>query len=270
MAEIYVPRGPAREYSPLAMNYFNGCDLGCNTCYVPVMKKMWGAKNYIHSNVSMKNEKVLLKEIEESCKKHKNSKQQVFLSFLTDAYTHFNDKTKTTRKVLELLLHYNIPVSILSKAGNRILQDLDIFKQFGDNIQIGGSLTFINPGDSFKWERGAAFPDERFEALKTLHDAGIRTWASMEPVYDADQSLAIMETTYPYVDAYKIGKLNYYPKLEVKVNWKKFLTNSVTVMRKYDKAFYIKKDLRRYKDPDLTLYPHEIDMDFLAIKNSKP
>lgn len=52
-----------------------------------------------------------------------------------------------------MLLEHNIPVSILSKGGKNLLQDLDVFKMFGDNIQIGGSLTFTNNEDSLKWEK---------------------------------------------------------------------------------------------------------------------
>jgi len=32
---IYKPKGRAREYSPLALNIYSGCDHGCRYCYVP-------------------------------------------------------------------------------------------------------------------------------------------------------------------------------------------------------------------------------------------
>ena len=266
MAAIYEPTGAAREYSPLAMNYIKGCDHGCVYCYVPKLMKRFNA-GYVHSNVYIKEEKALMKEIEASCRKYRNSEKQVFLSFLTDPYSSFNKETKLTRRVLELLLKYEIPVSILSKGGLRILDDIDIILQFGLNIQVGASLTFTSIEDSMKWEKGAALPAERFEALQILHGHGIRTWASMEPVIFPDQSLEIMEITHEYIDAYKIGKLNHFPKHEVKFDWPKFLTDSVAIMRKYDKQFYIKKDLLEYKPADLYLHPHETDMDHLAIPN---
>ncbi|TXJ23511.1 MAG: radical SAM protein [Chitinophagaceae bacterium] len=269
IGKIYAPSGPAREYSPLALNHIIGCDHGCKYCYVPILEKKYGDKNYIHADVYIKDEKTLLNGIEESCKKYKNSEKQVFISFWTDPYTHFNKKKKITRKVLELLLKYNIPVSLLSKGGLLILDDLDVIKQFGNNIQVGASLTFTNIKDSFKWEPKAAIPEERFEVLQILHDSGVRTWASMEPVIYPEQSLEIMEITHPYIDAYKIGKLNHFPNHEPKFDWPKFLTDAVSIMRKHDKQFYIKKDLRRHKPASLILNPNEIDMDFLAIKNCR-
>jgi hypothetical protein len=42
--------------------------------------------------------------------------------------------------------------------------------------------------------------------------------------------------------------------------------DSVTIMRKYNKQFYIKKDLLVYKPETLLLLPHETDMDHLALK----
>lgn len=266
MAAIYEPSGAAREYSPLAMNYIKGCDHGCVYCYVPKLMKRFD-KGYVHSNVYIKEEKTLLKEIEASCRKHANSPKQVFLSFLTDPYSSFNDETKLTRRVLELLLKYKIPVSLLSKGGLRMLADLDIIMDFGPNIQVGASLTFTNVNDALKWEKGAAIPEERFEALRLFHNNGIRTWASMEPVIFPDQSLEIMEITHSFIDAYKIGKLNHFPKHEVRFDWPQFIRDSVSIMRKHNKQFYIKKDLLEFKPDDVALQPYETDMDYLAIPN---
>lgn len=267
MAAIYEPSGAAREYSPLALNYIKGCDHGCVYCYVPKMMKRFNA-GYIHSEVYIKEEVGLIKELRASAKKFRNSNKQVFLSFLTDPYSHFNNDTKLTRKVLEILLEHQIPVSILSKGGYNVLQDMDVIKKFGDNIQVGGSLTFTDNEDSKKWEKNGSLPFQRFDSLSQLHDQGVQTWASMEPVIYPEQSLEIMEITKDYVDAYKIGKLNHFKKHEEKFDWTKFLSDAVGIMRKHNKRFYIKKDLLAYKAPDLYLSSDEIDMDYLALKNT--
>lgn len=265
MAAIYEPQGAAREYSPLALNYVRGCDHGCVYCYVPKMMKRFDA-GYVHSNVYMKEEETLKREILASCRKFRNSERQVFLSFTTDPYSHFNNETKFTRWVLEQLRAHNIPVSILSKGGKNILQDMDVIKSFGPSIQVGGSLTFTNDADSLKWEKNGALPRDRFDTLRILHEEGVRTWASMEPVIYPEQSLEIMEITAPYVDAYKIGKLNHFKKHEDKFDWPDFLTRAVGIMRKHSKPFYIKKDLLAFKPEGLYLTGDEVDMDFLALK----
>lgn len=266
MAAIYIPQGAAREYSPLAMNYITGCDHGCKFCYVPRMMKRFRS-DYIHSDVYIKEVTVLRKEILASARKHRNSPDQVFLSFLTDPYSHFNNDTKLTREVLLILLEHKIPVSILSKGGLNVLQDMDVFKRFGPNIQVGASLTFSKNEDQLNWQTNSSRPEEQWEALQILHANGIKTWASIEPVIIPEQSLELMDITHEYVDAFKIGKLNHLPKQEAKVDWSKFLVDSVRKMQIYEKAFYIKKDLLAFKPNDLYLSPEETDMDHLALKN---
>lgn len=267
MAAIYEPQGAAREYSPLALNYIKGCDHGCVYCYVPKMMKRFNA-GYVHSDVYIKEESELLKEVTRSARKHRDSDKQVFISFLTDPYSHFNNKTKLTRKVLLILLEHNIPVSILSKGGYNVLQDLDVIKRFGDNIQVGGSLTFVSDKDSLVWEKNSSMPGERFDALKQLRKSGVRTWASMEPVIIPEQSLEIMELTKDYVGSYKIGKLNHFPKHEAKFDWTDFLNKSISIMRKNNKPFYIKNDLAEFANEETFLTKEERDMDFLALTNS--
>ena len=166
-----------------------------------------------------------------------------------------------------MLLEYQIPVSILSKGGFNVLKDLGVIKKFGENIQVGGSLTFVDKDLSKKWEQNSSEPQERFETLKVLHSEGVRTWASMEPVIYPDQSLEIMEITKDYVDAYKIGKLNHFPKHEQKFDWTKFLNDSISIMRKNNKPFYIKNDLAAWANEETFLTKEERDMDFLAIPN---
>jgi predicted nucleotidyltransferase len=100
-----------------------------------------------------------------------------------------------------------------------------------------------------------------------MHDHGIKTWASIEPVIIPEQSLQILEMCSPYVDGFKIGKLNHFEKFTKDVNWAKFLEDAVAIMRKNKKLFYIKKDLLAFKPKHLKLEKHETEMDFMAIPN---
>jgi len=97
----------------------------------------------------------------------------------------------------------------------------------------------------------------------------VRTWARMEPVIYPDQSLEIMDIVHPWVDAFKIGKLNHFKKHQDKFDWEKFLVDAVSIMRKHGKPFYIKKDLLAFKPDGFHLEKHETDMDHLALKNCR-
>lgn len=72
---------------------------------------------------------------------------------------------------------------------------------------FGATLTFIDELKSLEVEPNAAKPQDRISTLKKLHEEGIKTWASIEPVIDPVQSLALIEATMPFVDQYKIGKM---------------------------------------------------------------
>lgn len=181
-----------------------------------------------------------------------------------------NKHSKTGMEMLDKSVKDNGIIEAITISADNVAISGNARKEtFGKNIQVGASLTFTSVTDAKKWEKNAAVPNDRFNSLKRLHDAGIRTWASMEPVIFPDQSLEIMEITKDYVDSYKIGKLNHFPKHEQKFNWTSFLNAAIKTMRKNNKLFYIKNDLAKWADEETVLTPNERDMDFLAIKNSR-
>jgi len=258
MTLIYEPKGKAREYSPLALNVYNGCDFGCNYCYTKIIKRSPLANCFAKERTSflIKLEKELSKNI---------YTEQILLSFMCDPYCTTDIELCKTRGALKLLNANDCLVAVLTKSGKNCLRDIDIFKQFGKKIKVGATLTFIDEIQSKKIEPNAAPPDDRIETLKQLHKKGIKTFVSIEPVIDPEQSLELMEKTLTFTDHYKIGKMNYYEKNFPMIDWAKFLKDAVKLMRKNKKKFYIKKDLAKF-DIDKKLKCCEIDHDALNIK----
>lgn len=260
MALIYEPAGKAREYSPLALNIYKGCDHGCSYCYVPNIFKRWG--NYDHTQVLEK--EGFLDELRKEAKKKRGLKDQVLLSFTGDPYCQADVEMKITRTVLEILLENEIPVAILTKGGSRCLRDIDLFNKFNGHIKIGATLTFDNQLQSLEKETGAATPEDRIQALRTLHENGIETWVSFEPVIIPAQTLNLMELT-SFIDHCKIGKLNHFGTYEKSIDWTRFLDDSVNLMRKTDQTFYIKDDLFKFKNGTV-LRDYEREPDYLNVK----
>lgn len=255
MKTIYEPKGKAREYSPLALNLYLRCNHGCKYCYAASIMR-----DRDFASIAAPRKGVidaLAKELAKDA-----PKEQVLLSFIGDVYAETVDDNKTTRAALELLMEHRVPVAILTKAGKRCLKDLDIFKDFGSHIQVGATLTFYDDDKSCEWEPNAALPIERLEMLKTLHDAGVPTFVSMEPVIDAEESLKLIRATLEddSVDIYKIGKLNNYRGLDKLVDWEDFLTRALEMIRPAKKRVYVKADLRRAA-PGVMLYGNEVLMD---------
>ena len=238
MRIIYEPKGAAREYGELAANIYKGCSHGCLYCYAPAATFKKRA-SFINSELRVNIINALRKEIPEYLGR------EIFLCFTCDLYQQLNDQFNVARIAIDIIGQAGAIPIILTKGGKRSENDFDLLKKY--NGKYGATLTFINDSDSKKWEPSAALPKERFAALKTAHAMGIKTWASLEPVIDPDQSLKIIDTTHGYVDFYKIGKWNH-DKRAKGINWKKFVEDIVCLLKSYDKEFYIKNDLKKEMD----------------------
>ena len=165
-----------------------------------------------------------------------------------------------------------MPVAVLSKGGKKMLRDLDLFKEFGDRITVGTTLTFLDEEKSKEWEPYASTPSERLETLKTLHDNGIKTFASFEPTIEPEESLKLIKKTLELdcVDHYKIGKINNYKSADKWQDWAKYLQDCLDLLRPTNKQVYYKFCLRKLA-PNIELTEAEKNPDeyIVKIKQSK-
>jgi DNA repair photolyase len=257
---IYEPTGRAREYSPLALNYFKGCDHGCLYCYVPNMLGRFNSK-YEHSEVFNPTD---FKKLEQSASKMRGCEKQILLSFTGDPYC--NSENGETKKVLEILNFYGHKVAILTKQPDKAMKDIETFKKFGSRFKIGSTLTFDNEHDSKIWEKGASDPAKRITALEQLANEGIKTWASFEPVIIPNQSLNLLSQVVKFIDHVKIGKINNYKGIDKQIDWAKFIFESVRILREsnMNDRFYVKKDLLIH-NTGVYLSGNETNEDFLNL-----
>ncbi len=262
MSIIYKPCGMAREYSPYALNIYIGCSHGCKYCYAPHTLQRRGEEYFIKPEPR----KDILKLLEKDLQKNVYT-EQVLLSFVGDVYCDNTDGSQTTREVLKLLNAYKVPVAVLSKGGKKMLRDLDIFKEFGDRISVGTTLTFLDEEKSKLLEPNAALPEERLETLKILHENGIKTFASFEPTIEPEESLKLIKRTLAdnSVDHYKIGKLNNFRREDKWQDWGKYLQDCVNLLRPTGKQVYYKFCLRKLA-PEVELTDEEINPDEYIVK----
>lgn len=229
MSLIYEPKGKAREYSPLALNvYTGGCEHACTYCYC--------------KGISAWTDYPRCRDLHGLEKDAAVANRQVLLSFMADPYAPIERRYRNTRHALEVLSAHQCSVAILTKGGTRCLDDLDLFYAWPeDRIKVGATLTFLSEAKSKEWEPGAALPGDRLSALEALRMGGVKTWASIEPVIDPAESIAIIEESLPFVDAYKVGKLNH---AKNNTDWRAFGEAAVSLIRAAGKDLYVKDDLR--------------------------
>lgn len=205
---IYNPSGKAREYSEWACNFYVGCSNDCTYCYCKkgVLGHAMGAntatlkkcfRNIGHAKDVF--EKEMLQNKDE-LRKH-----GLFLSFTTDPM--LSDTIELTVFAISCCLCANIPVKILTKRADWVdglIEYLNREFYFDlsclQNIAFGFTLTGHD-----ELETGASTNQERIEAMKKLHDAGFKTFASIEPIIDFESSKEMIRKTAGYCDLYKIG-----------------------------------------------------------------
>ena len=236
---IYAPNGQAGEYAPLACNPYRGCGHRCVYCYVPRITKQ--DRGEFDSGAFAR--LGFIDRLRGDAAKYQAAgiTGQVMLSFTSDPY-HAGD-TSVTRQALEILRDHGLAFSTLTKGGTRALRDLEMFRP--DRDAFASTLTSLDDSFSQKWESGAALPGDRLAALKRFHEAGIYTWASLEPTIDVESSLAVVSATHEFIDLYKVGRVNYL-SITKTTDWQDYTLRMIDLLNRLGKAHYIKKDLQPF------------------------
>lgn len=242
MNVVYEPKGRALEYSPLACNLYMGCPHACKYCFAPAcMRKkpeQW------HSCTTPRRNVVEL--FRRDAEKLRGDKRKILFSFLSDPYQPKEAELHLTRQVLEIVQFYRLKSQVLTKGLYEIIfPDLPLMKQAG--TELGITLCFVEDTLRKVWEPAAATVQERMAILKEAHSMGIYTWVSLEPVIDPEQALEVIRQMSPYVDFWKVGKLNHWKEEEDKVDWFTFKEEAETLLQHLGVNYYIKNDLRHWK-----------------------
>jgi DNA repair photolyase len=246
---IYEPSGKAREYSPLAANLYSGCNHGCLYCFAPgIARKSRGEYLYpVPVNDAVRN-------FERDAVKFYGGDKWILFSFMSDPYNNMESSLMVTRRCLEIAIAHRLKIKILTKSA-LVIRDIDLFKKLGEDVKVGMTLTFSEMHRSVMWEPGAALPAIRLAVLRQLHDAGIRTWASFEPVLFPEESIDMIQRSISFVDEYKIGKINNYEGWDKTIDWPGFLTAVLDRLRGV-RPLYVKDDLAA-ACPGIKLLPEE-------------
>ena len=166
------------------VNPYIGCRFGCKYCYASFMGRFVGKKvadwgEYVYPKI---NAPELLKQEIERKLPDKGKGKEVFFSSVTDPYQGLEAKYRLTRRCLEVLADWGFAgtLSVLTKS-NLVTRDIDILKRFQQAV-VGLTVTSVDDGISRYFEKYAPPASERFEALRKLNQAGLRTYAFIGPL----------------------------------------------------------------------------------------
>lgn len=136
-------------------------------------------------------------------------KHGLLMSFTSDVF--LPQSRKLTIDAAFTAVEHNVPVMFLTK----IAINPDDF--------IGADTRFVSFGFTLAgrddMEPGASTNAECIEAMRKLHEAGFRTWASIEPIIDFQSSFDMIRQTALFCNHYKIGLLKgkKYDKHDIRV-----------------------------------------------------
>ncbi|MHA1520170.1 MAG: radical SAM protein [Promethearchaeota archaeon] len=226
---------PSIDY---VINPYTGCQHGCIYCYAEFMKRFTNHKGDVWGE---------LLDVKvypwDKIKPEKYSDKDILLSSVTDPYTPSEKKYQNTRKILTRLLGTKARVSILTKSV-LVSRDLDLFKQF-KNIEVGVSLNTLDSDFARKIEPFASPPIDRLKALQKIHDAGVKTYVFISPMFPKITDYReIIQYSLKFTDYYRFENLNLRPHNIGRIN--------AVIEENYPALLPLYKSLR--KDPSYWEY----------------
>ena len=168
---------------------FLGCGFGCSFCYVPTLyfsrirglSEIWGDEPMVKENAP----ELLLA----AAKKGKLAGKRIYLSPNTDPYQPVERKGREdrlrewmTRRLLEIFCEYPPALLVIQTRAPWVTNDLDLLRRLGEHVVVAMSITTDREDVRKIFERKCAPIQERVNALAALHEAGIRTQASLAPL----------------------------------------------------------------------------------------
>jgi len=217
------------EYGNWTINHIVGCMHGCKfPCYAMMMAKKFG---WIKDYNDWRKPRIVtnaLELLEKEIPKYKKQIDFVHLSFMSDPFMYDSEKgtlipeiKDLTLNIIERLNKEDIKVTILTKGfyPDEILND-----SFLKDNEYGITLVSLNNKFKQEFEPFSSSYEKRIDSLRKLHDAGLKTWVSIEPypTPNLDETAVNIENILEkiiFVDKIIFGKLNY------NVNSSKFYNN---------------------------------------------
>lgn len=166
-----------------SINPYRGCEHGCIYCFARPTHAWLGLSPGLdfESRLFYKPDspQLLRNELNKKCYRC----APIALGINTDAYQPVERKTGLTRQLLEVLLEYRHPVTIVTKSA-LIERDLDLLGEMAAQalIQVAVSITTLERSLSTRLEPRAAAPERRLQIVARLTEAGIPTSVLVAPL----------------------------------------------------------------------------------------
>jgi DNA repair photolyase len=172
------------------------CTFGCTYCYVPTMRiqgglkpedwQRWGQFTTFKSNAA----DLLHTELREH--------QRIYCSPMVDPYQPAEERERMIPRLLEALIEAPAPprVFVLQTRGPLILRDLERLRALAQRTTLRVSFSITTNREEVRklYEPHCAPIGERLDAIRTLREAGIETYATLAPLLPCDPEELALRT----------------------------------------------------------------------------
>lgn len=232
------------EYGDYTINHVLGCSHGCKyPCYAYMMKKRFGDIASYEEWCEPALVENTLEILDEEIPKFKSKIHMLHLCFTTDPFMYeYNEVGDMSLAAIKKLNAAGIPCSVLTKG----ILPAELANCSKEN-EYGITLVSLNEEFRRKMEPGSATFADRLAALRVLHDAGCKTWVSIEPYPTPniiEQNLNEILEAVGFVDKIIFGRTNYSKAISAYKEHHKFYNEQAALVIKYceehGKAYHIK------------------------------
>ena len=178
----------ARNSSPdisfdQSINPYKGCEHGCVYCYARPTHSYLDLSPGLDFETKIFFKTSPVERLREALDKPGYECKVIALGANTDPYQPVEKELGITRRILETLLEYRHPISIVTK-GVLIERDLDLLSEFAQLglVTVMVSVTSLDARLKTTLEPRAAGPRARLRMIRALHDTGVPVGVLMAPV----------------------------------------------------------------------------------------
>lgn len=210
------------EYGDYTMNHVLGCSHGCKyPCYAFLMAKRFGKVDSYESWLEPYLVSNTLEILDREIPRLKSKIKSVQLCFTTDPFMYgYNDIKEMSLAAIKKLNNAGIKCTVLTKG----VLPIELAQLSKDN-EYGITLISLNEEYRKKVEPGAASYQKRLLSLFQLHEAGYKTWVSIEPYPTPnliEQDIQKLLEEISFVDKIIFGRTNYSKDISAYTDHKNF------------------------------------------------
>ncbi len=221
------------EYGDYTMNHVLGCSHGClYPCYAFLQKKRFGDVKSYEDWCEPALVENTLELLDEELPRFKDKIQMLHLCFTTDPFMYqYKEVQDMSIAAIKKANAAGVKCSVLTKG----ILPIELSELSKDN-EYGITLISLDEAFRKRIEPASAPLEKRLEALRALHNAGCKTWISIEPYPTPNivkQNLAEILEAVSFVDKIIFGRMNYSKEVTAYKEHKQFFNESAAAVIKF-------------------------------------